>query len=215
MGRGGDVAGAAAGVELLVLAVPDAAVAAVAAQVAPGAAVVAHLAGSLGLDALATHQERAALHPLAALPGPEEGAARLAAGVWWGTAASGPRARRLIELVVADLHGHAVEVPAAGRAAYHAAAAITANHLVALVAQAGEVAAAAGVPLEAFHGLAAGALDSAVALGPAAALTGPVARGDWATVRAHRAALPAGEVAAYDALSQRAARLAGRAWEGD
>src|SRR3954469_21345287 len=68
VGRGGDVAGAAEGVDLLVIATPDAAIADVAAAVRPVATtVVAHLAGSLGLDALAPHERRASVHPLVSL----------------------------------------------------------------------------------------------------------------------------------------------------
>jgi predicted short-subunit dehydrogenase-like oxidoreductase (DUF2520 family) len=48
------------------------------------------------------------------------------------------------------------------------------------------------------------------ALGPAAALTGPVARGDWATVAEHLHALPADERPAYEAMTAQAARLCGR-----
>ncbi|MEY2462107.1 MAG: hypothetical protein QOH64_245, partial [Acidimicrobiaceae bacterium] len=59
-GRDSDVSGAADGVELLVLAVPDGAIAEVAASVEPVAStVVAHLAGSLGLEVLAPHRLRA------------------------------------------------------------------------------------------------------------------------------------------------------------
>src|SRR5260221_391743 len=52
-----------------------------------------------------------------------------------------------------------------------------------------------------------GTVDNVAALGPAAALTGPVARGDWATVDRHRAALDPRELAAYDAMAELAARL--------
>ena len=64
-----------------------------------------------------------------------------------------------------------------------------------------------GVPLAAYLDLARVSLDDVAALGPAAALTGPVRRGDRATVAAHLAALAPEERAAYEALSQEAARL--------
>jgi predicted short-subunit dehydrogenase-like oxidoreductase (DUF2520 family) len=83
------------------------------------------------------------------------------------------------------------------------------------MAQVEAVAGMAGAPLEAFLDLAAGALANVGRLGPAAALTGPVTRGDWSSVRAHRRAIPAEELEAYDALSRRAARLAGRPWSGE
>jgi predicted short-subunit dehydrogenase-like oxidoreductase (DUF2520 family) len=197
----------------VLLAVPDAVVGEVADLLATGDGdpqpVVLHCAGSLGLDALGAHRHRASIHPLVSLPGPEVGAARLRGG-WFAVAASDDVSRRLADAVVAALDGRAVTVDDDHRAGYHAAAAIASNHLVALLGQVDRVAASAGVPLEAYLELARGSLDNVVSLGPAAALTGPVARGDWATVRAHVEALPADEVPAYLALVDAAARLAGR-----
>jgi predicted short-subunit dehydrogenase-like oxidoreductase (DUF2520 family) len=204
LARGDDLSGAARGVDLLVLATPDAAVAEVAAAVAPDpAVVVAHLSGSLGLAPLATHSRRAVLHPLVALPDPERGADRLV-GAWFGLATDGDP---LVEEIVDELHGRTVRVAEADWPRYHAAAVIAANHLVALLGQVERVARTVGAPLEAYLDLARGALDDVAALGPAAALTGPVRRGDQATVERHLAALPEAERAAYRALAQEAARL--------
>lgn len=204
LGRDDDVVGAAHGVDLLVVATPDTLVAPVAAAVEPvPSTVVAHLAGSLGLDALAPHPRRAVLHPLASLPDPELGAERLR-GAWWGLAAGGDP---LGDEVVADLGGHAVRVADADRARYHAAAAMAANHVVALLGQVERVAASIGVPLEAFLALTRTAVDNVAALGPAAALTGPVKRGEEATIARHRAALPAGELDGYDAMVREARKL--------
>src|SRR5688500_2332978 len=120
--HGGDPAGAAVGVDLLVISTPDAAVAAVAAAVRPVATtVVAHLAGSLGLDVLAPHERRASIHPLVPLPDPERGAARLRDNAPFAVAGD-PFARE----VVAALGGTAFEVPDEQRVAYHAAASIAA-----------------------------------------------------------------------------------------
>jgi predicted short-subunit dehydrogenase-like oxidoreductase (DUF2520 family) len=203
LGRDDDPTTAAEGVDLLVLAVPDAAIAGVAARVEQGDAVVAHLAGSLGLDVLAPHVRVAAVHPLVSLPDPDLGARRLAAGAWFAVAGDPIAAR-----VVADLGGRAVEVPDDHRAAYHAAACIAANHLVALLGQVERVAAPVGVPLEAYLAMARDTVANVVALGPRAALTGPAARGDEATLDRHRAALDPSELAAYDALADQARRLA-------
>jgi predicted short-subunit dehydrogenase-like oxidoreductase (DUF2520 family) len=197
---------AADGVDLVVLAVPDGAVASVAASVAPGPAVVAHMAGSLGLDVLAPHQRRASIHPLVSLPTPSVGAARLADGAWFAVAGD-----PLAAAAVADLGGRAVEIDDSERAAYHAAACIASNHLVALLGQVERVAGPVGVPLEAYLDLARATVENVAALGPAAALTGPAARGDVATLDRHRAALSDDEVPAYDAMAALAARLAGRA----
>ena len=201
-----DLEDAAVGCDLLVLAVPDGAVAAVALRVTPVAStVVAHLAGSLGLDVLAPHARRASFHPLIPLPTAEEGAHRLVSGAWFAVAGD-----PLADAVVDALGGRRVKVADEHRVAYHAAACMAANHLVALLGQVERVAATAGVPLAAYLDLARAALDDVASLGPAAALTGPAARGDRDTVARHLAVLPAAERAAYLALSLEAGRLAGR-----
>jgi predicted short-subunit dehydrogenase-like oxidoreductase (DUF2520 family) len=93
------------------------------------------------------------------------------------------------------------------RTNYHAAAVIASNHLVALLGQVQRVAAAAGIPFEAYLDLVRGTVDNVAAVGPRAALTGPVARGDWETVARHLAVLPPEERSAYQALADQAARL--------
>ncbi len=196
------------GVDLLVIATPDDVVAQVADQVTPvGSTAVIHLSGSLGLDVLSTHPRRGSLHPLMPLPDPELGSARLRSGITF--AVSGDRITRQ----VADLlGGRSLEVDDRHRAAYHAAATIAANHVVALIGQVERVAATAGLPLDAFSGLLRTAADDALALGPRRALTGPAVRGDWETVERHRGALAAmaghrTELAGYDALVGLARRL--------
>jgi predicted short-subunit dehydrogenase-like oxidoreductase (DUF2520 family) len=204
VGRGDDPAQAADGIDLLVLAVPDGAVASLAAAVAPvSTTVVAHLAGSLGLDVLAPHPRRAAIHPLISLPDAELGAARLLAGGWFAVAGD-----RLAEEVVASLGGRWFPVADRDRALYHAAAVISSNHLVALLAQAERLARRAGVPFDAYLDLAAGTLANVQALGPKAALTGPAMRGDTATIERHLAALPREERATYQVMSDECRRLA-------
>lgn len=204
LGHGDDLTQAAADVDLVVIATPDAAVAAVAAAIEPRAdAVIAHLSGSLGMTPLAGHARCAVLHPLVALPDPERGAARLV-GAWFGIAVDGDP---LVEEVVEELHGRAVRVTEHDWGRYHAAAAMASNHLVALLGQVERVAGSIDVPLDAFLDLADGALDDVRALGPAAALTGPVRRGDTATVQYHLSSLPKAERAAYQALAEEAARL--------
>jgi predicted short-subunit dehydrogenase-like oxidoreductase (DUF2520 family) len=211
LGRGADVTGAAAGVDLLVIATPDAAVSSVAAGIEPvETTVVAHLAGSLGLTVVTPHQHRAAIHPLVALPSPELGAERLTAGAWFAVAGSDRAAMEVAEQVVADLGGRAFEVADADRAAYHAAAVIASNHVVALLGQAERVAASVGVPFEAYTDLVRSTLDNVAELGPAAALTGPAARGDQATIERHLAALDPAEREAYQAMADLAYRLAHR-----
>lgn len=201
--RGEDVRGAGTGVDLVVVATPDASIAEVAAAIAPTGAVIAHLAGSLGLDVLAPHERRAAVHPLVSLPNAEIGADRLLAGGWFAVAGD-PIATDL----VAALGGRSVVVADEDRAAYHATACVAANHLVALLGQVERLATLSGVPAAAFLDLAAGALANVRTLGAHDALTGPAARGDRATIERHRAALPPDELELYDVLVAAARRLA-------
>ena len=85
-----------------------------------------------------------------------------------------------------------VEVDDGDRAAYHAAASIAANHLVALIGQVERVAATAGLAARRLRRPDCGRPPTTpLALGPAPALTGPAARGDWDTVERHRTALAA------------------------
>jgi len=107
--------------------------------------------------------------------------------------------------VVEALGGRSVRIaedPTA-RALHHGACCVAANHVVTLLGQVERLAAAAGVPFEAYLGLARGALDNVSDLGPSGALTGPVVRGDGATIDRHRAAIDRSapnERALYDAL---------------
>ena len=194
---------AATGVDFVVLAVPDAAIAACAQAIATGDAVVVHISGATTLSALAPHRRVASLHPLVSMPDPVEGARRLR-GAWMAVAGD-----PLIDRLAEALNGRVFRVGDEHRALYHATAAVAANHLVALMAQVERLAGLTNVPVEAFLELAVGALDNVVASGAAAALTGPVARQDWQTVRGHVDALPAIERPLYLALVEQAATLAG------
>jgi len=207
--RGVPLSSAARGVDLVLLCVPDAAVQEVASEIEPDErCVVAHCAGSLTLDVLDGHVHRASVHPLVALPSPPVGARRLRTATFG--VAGDPVGLSLVRDLVADLGGRCVEPDESRRVEYHAAAVIASNHLVALLGQVQRVAAKAGVPMEAYLELASGSVANVVELGPAAALTGPVARGDWATVAAHLAALGPDERDAYMALARAAARLVDR-----
>lgn len=198
LGRGDEVRHAADGVDLLVIATPDAVVAEVARRVQPDpGTVVAHLAGSLGLDVLAGHAARAAIHPLVALPSAELGATRLR-GAWFAVAGD-----PLTGEVVAALDGRSFTVADEDRALYHAAACVASNHLVALMGSVERMADTIDVPMEAYLDLVRATVENVAMLGPATALTGPAARGDWETVERHRSALAEAapdELEAYDAL---------------
>lgn len=204
-GRGVPIEDAAADVDLVLIATPDGAIDDVAGAIDPGRAVVAHVAGSLGLDVLAPHEKRAALHPLMSLPDAEIGAERLKGG-WFAVAGDS-----IVTDLVAALGGRTFEIADDDRALYHASAAVASNHLVALLGHAERLGAAAGVPAEALLALALGSAENATAIGPAAALTGPAARGDETTLAAHLDAIgrrAPRELAAYEAMLVEARRLA-------
>jgi predicted short-subunit dehydrogenase-like oxidoreductase (DUF2520 family) len=205
--RSDDVGQAAQGVDIVIIATPDAVVASIADRIKPTPAVVVlHLSGALGLDVLARHVRRGSLHPLVSLPDATTGARRLQGA--WIAVAGDEAAAHLAHL----LEGQTFRVDDAMRTLYHATATIAANHLTAVLGQVERLAIQAGVPFEAFVDLARGALESSAALGPAAALTGAVSRGDWTTVANHLAALPPDERPFYRACAQQAAVLAQQSW---
>jgi predicted short-subunit dehydrogenase-like oxidoreductase (DUF2520 family) len=200
--RGDSVADAAVDVDVLAVTTPDGVIAEVAARVRPEpATLVVHCSGALTLDALWPHERRASLHPLAPLPSAEEGADRLV-GAWFAVAGDGG-----VDTIVEALDGRPFRVEERDRVLYHAAAAIASNHLVGLVAQAQRLGGRAGAPPEAFLDLARAALDTIGRSGPAAAITGPIQRGDWATVRRHIEALEGQDRQAYEAMAHQVAQL--------
>lgn len=204
LGRGDGVSEAAMGVDGLVIATPDDLVAEVARAVRPDpATVVLHLAGSLGLEVLEGHPRRGKLHPLVPLPDAEIGSHRLLTGVTFAVEGD-----RLAGELAESLGGQTVVISDANRSAYHAAACIAANHVVALLGQVERVAATAGLPLSAFIDLSRWAVEDAARVGPRCALTGPAARGDWATLVRHLEALKPGERPGYMAGIDLALRLA-------
>lgn len=204
LSRSDQVAQAASGVDAVVIATPDGVIAEVAAAIrAVPDTVVLHLSGSTGPDVLAPHPRRAALHPLVPLPNAQVGAERLLSGVTYAVAGD-----PLAETMARSLGGRVVRVADQDRVAYHAAACVAANHVVALLGQVQRVAAAAGLDLEAFLPLARAAVDDVGRLGPVAALTGPAARGDWRTLEGHLAVLDEAEAAGYTAGVALALRLA-------
>lgn len=181
-GRG--ATGTGAGVDLVLLAVPDAEIAAAAALIAPGP-IVAHLSGATGLDVLG-ERDAFSLHPLLAVTG----AATEFTGAYAAIDGTTARATAAAESLAETLGLRTFRVAPADRVAYHAAASIAANFLVTIEDFAERLAQTAGVPREALAPLAQAALEGWSRDG-AAALTGPIARGDEATVAAQREALAA------------------------
>lgn len=192
-GRGFD----GAGFDAVLLAVPDEQIAAAAAAVVPGP-LVGHCAGALGLRVLGPH-EAFGLHPLMTVT--RSGAAFAGAGA--AVAGSTPRALAFARTLALELGMLAVEIADDDRAAYHAAASIASNFLVALEDAAETVLRTTGAPRELLVPLVRASLENWAAQGGRAAITGPIARGDDATVARQRAALVERTpelVAAFDAM---------------
>jgi predicted short-subunit dehydrogenase-like oxidoreductase (DUF2520 family) len=169
-----------AGAELVLLCVPDRAIAEAAASVAPGP-WVAHVSGATPLAALAPHTRRFGLHPLQTFTrarGPEQ-----LDGAFAAITAASEEARGLGFELARLLGLKPFALAEEQRDAYHAGAAIASNYLVTLRRAAGSLLEAAGAPAEALDPLMRGTIENCFEL------TGPIARGDWATVDAHRAAI--------------------------
>jgi len=191
--------------EVVLVCVPDDAIAAVAAGLAPrDGVVVIHVAGSRTLEVLSTHRRVASMHPLMALPSGELGAQRLIGATYCVTGDA------VAFALVSSLFGRVIRLDDGQRTAYHAAATVASNHLVALMGQVQNLAESVGLELEDFLPLAAQSLRDVIEVGPARALTGPASRGDMATIDAHLAAIPDSERAAYVAMANAAFELAER-----
>jgi predicted short-subunit dehydrogenase-like oxidoreductase (DUF2520 family) len=183
--------------DVILLGVPDEAVAAVAEDLPDrlrDTTLVVHFSGALGLAPLGAVGSRGgvacALHPVQACPDVDTAVRRLPGSAWGVTCPPGARERA--EWLVREAGGRPVAVAEADRAVWHAAAAVVANGTSALLAAGEAMLAAVGVsdPSGVLGPLAAGTVANARERGDAAAtLTGPVARGDVDIVRRHLAAL--------------------------
>jgi predicted short-subunit dehydrogenase-like oxidoreductase (DUF2520 family) len=196
--------------DVVLLTVPDSALAEAAATI-PAGPVVLHCSGSQEVEVLRPHRSAGSLHPLMTFPGPEV-AVPVLAGVPAAVAGDPEAVTRARELAL-DLGMRPFAV-LGDRRLYHAAAVIAGNFATVLLAEASAVLIQAGVnPHEAptlLLPLAIQSLQNA-AVDPRGALTGPVARGDRAVVDAHRTALRTAGLTdllpLYDAFVARAQAL--------
>jgi predicted short-subunit dehydrogenase-like oxidoreductase (DUF2520 family) len=190
--------------DVVLLCVPDRAIAEVASETAPGP-WIAHVSGATPLAALDPHTRRFSLHPLQSFSkelGPEQ-----LDGAWGAVTAETSEARKVGWSLAETLGLRPFDLADDARAAYHAGAAIASNYLVTLRAAAGSLLEAAGAPPEALDPLIRGVLDTGFEL------TGPIARGDWATVERHLAVIRAERPELeelYLVLAEATARIAGR-----
>jgi predicted short-subunit dehydrogenase-like oxidoreductase (DUF2520 family) len=190
------------GCDAIVLCVPDAEIPAAAATVAGAAPLVGHTSGATRLSALGPAGGAGfGMHPLQTFPerpraearSPEPPALAAFAGAGCAVAGTTPEALAFAFGLARRLGMTPFEIDDEGRAAYHAAASVASNFTVTLLAAAERIAAGAGLaPHEAralLAPLVRRTVESLAELGPELALTGPIARGDDATVAAQRRAL--------------------------
>jgi predicted short-subunit dehydrogenase-like oxidoreductase (DUF2520 family) len=171
--------------EVVLLCVPDGRIAEAAAAVPPGP-LLGHCSGATGLDVF-QGREGFSLHPLMSVPHGSPPDVLRGAGA--AIDATSPRALATAERLARALGLNPVRVAPADRVAYHAAAAMAANFLVALEAAAERLAATAGVTRAQLAPLVLATARQWAELGAADALTGPIARGDEDVVARHREAL--------------------------
>jgi len=168
--------------ELVLLCVPDSVIAEVAASVEPGP-WVAHVSGATPLAALAPHTRRFSVHPLQTFTlarGPEQ-----LDGAWGAVCAETADARAAGFELAETLGLRPFELDDSARTLYHAGAVFVSNYLVTLHRAAALLFESAGAPPEALEPLMRRTIENDFEL------TGPISRGDWTTVEAHRAAIRA------------------------
>ena len=179
----------------LIIAVPDSAIAPVASAFTnhPGLQVALHTSGNSGLDALDSLAQAGIscgiIHPLQTVTHRSPNALKGAAFSTWGTGL----AARWSEQIVQAARGTLLRIAPEHRSAYHAAAVMASNHVLALLDSSEWLLERAGVPRTAArHALSLllrTTVEGGLKDGPVSALTGPVSRGDAATVRSHLNAL--------------------------
>jgi predicted short-subunit dehydrogenase-like oxidoreductase (DUF2520 family) len=212
------------GARAVMLAVPDRAIASVASDLAqlrviePGM-LVFHCAGALDASTLAPCAKQgaltASLHPLTSFADPAALVEHFS-GVFCITEGDAAALDQL-EPVFAGLGGRIARLASSAKAAYHAGAVLASGYLVATMAAALAAEQVAGIDAararEMLEPLMRVSIDNALKLGPMAAMTGPLVRGDDAVVRQHHATLLKADAtlaACYAALTQYAAHVLDR-----
>ncbi len=186
--------------DLALLCVPDAAIADVAASLGPGP-WIAHVSGATPLAALDPHVRRFSMHPLQTFTrarGPEQ-----LDGAHAAVSGESDEALELGFSLAKTLGLEPFALADDARPLYHAGAAIASNYLVTLHRVASELFRGAGAPAEALVPLMRRVIDNGFEL------TGPIERGDWVTLDAHRRAIRTARPdlePLYDALAEATAR---------
>ncbi|MPZ69668.1 MAG: DUF2520 domain-containing protein [Actinobacteria bacterium] len=180
------------GADVVLIGAGDDSIEEVASLLAPDHGSVAiHFAGSLDLTILRSLTSAgagaAALHPVQACPSVEAAIERIPGSAWGVTCSEGLE-EWAAAVISDDLRGTAYPVAPQDRAAWHAASVVSANGISALLSAGERILSSIGVsdPIEVLGPLAAGSIANARdAGGGTATLTGPVVRGEIATVERH------------------------------
>ena len=176
--------------------------------------VVLHLSGVHGQEALGplvgSRAALGSLHPLQTISEPERAAERLKGA--WAAVEGMPRAVEAAERLAQDVGLRPFRIASQAKPMYHAGAVFASNYFVVVEAVAQRLLRHAGLTdaeaWQALRPLVEGTLENLARLGPVGALTGPVARGDEATVRRHVEALTQDDAALYRVLGRAALELA-------
>jgi predicted short-subunit dehydrogenase-like oxidoreductase (DUF2520 family) len=185
--------------EVVLLAVPDDAIAGVCSEIAASGGfrpdvIAVHLSGAAPLDVLAPARDAGAhalsIHPLQTVPDVKSGIERLS-GASMAVTSWDEQGFTVGERLARDVGGRPFRLPEDRKPLYHAAAVFCSNYLVAVEGLAEDLFRRSGLddPIPAFGPLAETTLANVLAAGPAEALTGPVARGDAGTIRRNLDAL--------------------------
>lgn len=159
---------------------------------------VVHFSGALGARALAAAAERgatvAALHPLmtftrALAAGPLDAILARLRGCVWALETEDEALREALRAMVAALGGQVALLTESGRIPYHIAGVLASNYVVTLMGAATALWESFGadraLAREALLPLMRASVENLTTLEPSAALSGPIARGDVGTIRAH------------------------------
>ena len=183
-------------VELIILSVPDDAIAPLASTLRMyGGQAMIHTSGALGADvlapAMAAGTQVGSFHPLVAFADTERAVTALHGATV--TIEADDQLAAMLASMAEAIGATPVRLAAGSKAAYHAAAVLAAGGFVALLDAIAELGRVAGLDeagsLAIYGDLIEGTLGNARALGIATALTGPITRGDLGTLRAHLDAL--------------------------
>jgi predicted short-subunit dehydrogenase-like oxidoreductase (DUF2520 family) len=176
-------------VDLVIVATPDreihSAAKAVAARLT-GSAIVCHLSGFTSIDAVDVGTRRyGSLHPLMSLPDPVRGM-RALSGAPAAVTGSSRDVSAVIEGFARSIGMRPFHLSDDRRRLYHAAASVASNMTAGVLGLAFDLIRAADVDPSVLRPLVAQSIANVFELGPAQALTGPIARGDESTVAGQR-----------------------------